>query len=108
VKNEASKRNSLIQYEHRRQLLYAVRYSQELFRHESELHVGLLAQPAHLKLEGFVLARIADYVHAEEQEGRGRGRKSSREVESVKLEVEKNEKETDRDEKTEIVSTACG
>ena len=84
-----------------------MRYSQELFRHESELHVGLLAQPAHLKLEGFVLARIADYVHAEEQEGRGR-RRSSREVESVRLEVEKYEKETDRDGETEIVSTACG
>ena len=86
-----------------------MRYSQELFRHESELHVGLLAQPAHLKLEGFVLARIADYVHAEEQEGRGRRRRrSSREVESVRLEVEKYEKETDRDGETEIVSTACG
>ena len=87
-----------------------MRYSQELFRHESELHVGLLAQPAHLELEGFVLARIADYVHAEEQEGRGRRRRrSSREVESVRLEVEKKEKETDRDGETEIlVSTACG
>jgi hypothetical protein len=48
-----------------RTLYSAVQYSQELLRHEGELHVGLLAQPAHLELKGFVLARIADYVHAE-------------------------------------------